>query len=393
MTRTTRVTNATPDARGAASGARPRILLLAMLPIGDTLWLAPTTRALRQRHPNALITALAYHSNATLAACLPGVDDTLIFKGPRSLSGVRATRDLLRVLRARRYDWAVTFSNPAFKWISLLAGIPRRTYMKFDQLWWLIPRRHDAWRATHATEHYYNVARELSLPAWRSVDQRPAFTLPASAREEAARFLEARLRAADGDERLIAIHPGGAGLGGRKRWPADRFARLIERLWREHGVRAVLVGGAEDWALADRVGALAEEARPINAAGAFSLLGSFALIERCALFVGNDSSLLHAAAALGVPYVGIFGPTSLASFRPIPQRPQQGRLLSPHAPCPKPVGFIGSDVIWRTGLCPGAHEALESISVDEAFIAASALLRVSAESHGLSDADDIAIAR
>ncbi len=380
MTRTKKTKRMT----GAPFDARPRILLLATLPIGDTIWLAPTTRALRQRYPDALITALAYRANVALAACLPGVDDTLIFNAPRTLSGVRATRDLLRVLRARRYEWVITFTSPAFKWVSLLADIPRRTYMKFDRLWWLIPRRHDAWRATHATEHYYNVARELSLPAWRNVDQRPVFKIPASAQEEADRYLEARL-GTTGCQRLIAVHPGGAGLGGRKRWPADRFARLIERLWREQGVRAILMGGAEDWSLADRIETLAHSAQPINAAGVFSLLGSFALIERCALFIGNDSSLLHAAAALGVPYVGIFGPTSIASFRPIPQRLEQGRLLLPHTSYPEPVGFIGSDVIWRTSVCAGARDALESISVDEAFAAASALLQASDEPRGLGD--------
>lgn len=385
----TRMTSAIPSARASTTGARLRILLLATLPIGDTIWLAPTTRALRQRYPDARITALAYRANVALAACLPGVDDTLVFKGPRTRAGIRATLDLLRILRARRYDWAITFTSPAFKWVSLLAGIPRRTYMKFDRLWWLVPRRHDAWRATHATEHYYNVARELSLPAWQRVDQRPTFALPVSARDEAEQFLRARFGASD-SRRVIAIHPGGAGLGGRKRWPADRFAALIVRLERAYGVRTLLLGGPEDAALAEEIGQLAGAAQPISAAGTISLLGSFALIQRCALFIGNDSSLLHAAAALGIPYVGIFGPTSVASFQPIPQRPEQGRLLLPHVPCPEPVGFIGSDVIWRAGVCAGARDALESISVDEAFTAASELLQTASEPHGLGD---IAVAR
>jgi ADP-heptose:LPS heptosyltransferase len=366
---------------GDQSDGQPRILLLAMLPIGDTIWLAPTTRALRERYPHATITALAYRSNAALAARLPGVDETLIFTPPRSLGAALTTPGLVAAVRARRFDWAITFTSPAFKWMSLLAGIPRRTYMKFDTLWWLIPARHEAWRAAHATAHYYDAARELGLPPWRSVDQRPAFTLPASAEIEAARFLEAHAPThvnAQGDAHeapmLIAMHPGGAGLDGRKRWPADRFAALIQRLWRERGARVALLGGPDERALAEWVAKAAREgadmppdAQPIVAAGRLSLLGAFALIERSALFIGNDSGLLHAAATLGVPYVGIFGPTAPTSFRPIPQRARQGRLLLPHTPCREPVAFVGSDVFWRGARCLGACDALDSVTPADAF--------------------------
>lgn len=387
---------ATPGAHALSAGGQPRILLLAMLPIGDTIWLAPTTRALRVRYPRARITALAYRSNAALVARLPGVDETLIFTPPRHLEAALATPRLLRAVRARRFDWAITFTSPAFKWISLLAGIPRRTYMKFDRLWWLIPARHDAWRAAHATVHYYDAARELDLPPWRSLDQRPAFTLPASAEAEAARFLETNVapRAdALGAPRLIAMHPGGAGLDGRKRWPAERFAALIERLWREQGARTVLLGGPDERALAEQVAAQVRarapsnapaDMQPIVAAGRLSLLGAFALIARATLFIGNDSGLLHAAATLGVPYVGIFGPTSPTSFRPIPQRPRQGRLLLPHAPCPEPVAFVGSDVFWRGSRCLGACDALESISAEDAF---DAIIETLAQANAPSASD------
>jgi ADP-heptose:LPS heptosyltransferase len=341
---------------------------------------------LRERYPHARITALAYPSNVALAARLPGVDETLTFTPPRRPQAALTAPGLIGALRARRFEWAITFTSPAFKWISLLAGIPHRAYMKFDPLWWLIPARHDGWRSVHATEHYYNAARELGLAPWATVDQRPAFTLPASAQAEAARCLEARANA-QGGRPLIAIHPGGAGLDGRKRWPADRFAALITRLWREQGARTLLLGGPDERALAEQVASAAQaeqpDAQPIVAAGQVSLLGAFALIERSQLFIGNDSGLLHAAATLGVPYVGIFGPTSIASFRPIARRPRQGRLLLPHTPCREQVAFVGSDVVWRGSRCLGACDALESISEDDAFGAALETLAQSSSSSGV----------
>ncbi len=347
---------------------RPRILLLAMLPVGDTIWLGPTTRALRERYPFATMTALTYRSNAPLAALLPGVDDVMRFIPPHDRTSALALPGLIASLRDRRFDWAITFTSPGFKWISLLAGIPHRAYMKFDRLWWLIPRRHERWRSIHATEHYYDTARELGLPPWERVDQRPAFSLPGSAQAEAARFLQERI-APDDARSLITIHPGGAGLGGQKRWPAERFALLIRRLWDERRARALILGGSDEISLAESIARAAWDARPIVAAGKTTLLGSFALVERSCVFLGNDSSLLHAAAALGTPYVGIFGPTSPASFRPIPSRPRQGGLLLPRAPCPRPVAFVGGDAVWRASRCVGASRALESITVDDAYTA------------------------
>lgn len=356
----------------------PRILLLAMLPIGDTIWLAPTTRALRMRYPAARMTALAYPSNAPVAALLPGVDEVAQFEPPRGLERASALPRLLATLYDCQYDWAITFTSPAFKWISLLAGIPRRTYMKFDPLWWLIPARHDDWRATHATEHYYNAARELGLPPWREIDQRPTLALPTTARQEARRFLRARQveqrGERHGERRLVALHPGGAGLNGQKRWPAESFAVLARRLAREGDARIMVMGGPDEVELARHVARLAHEAYPIVAAGATSLLGSLALVERADLFIGDDSSLLHAAAALGVPYIGLFGPTSPASFRPVPTRPGQGRLLLARGQSDEPIAFVGSDVVWKTGRCVGAPHAMERIRVDDVLLAAAQAL-------------------
>ncbi len=353
---------------------RPRILLLAMLPIGDTIWLAPTTRALRARYPAASISALAYPSNAPVAALLPGVDEVTQFDPRRDLAQAYTLARLLANLRGRRYDWAITFTSPAFKWISLLSGIPQRTYMKFDRLWWLIPARHDRWRATHATEHYYDAARELDLPPWRGVDRRPALALPATARQEARRFLRDQRVAPRGARRLVAIHPGGAGLNGQKRWPAASFAALACRLARVRDVRIMVMGGPDEIELARHVAWLARDCHPIVAAGATSLLGSLALVERADLFIGDDSGLLHAAAALGIPYIGLFGPTSPASFHPVPVRAGQGRLLLARGQSEDPIAFVGSDVIWKTVRCVGAAHAMERIRVDDVLLAATQAL-------------------
>ncbi|MGH2345675.1 MAG: glycosyltransferase family 9 protein, partial [Chloroflexota bacterium] len=209
-------------ARQPSGHAPSRILLYAFLPIGDALFILPTIHALRDRYPGAEIVALAHGASASILRCVPDIDEVQELPPPTAWWHGGAPVNELRRLRGRRFDVAIDFASPAYKWISLLFGIPSRVYMKFDPLWWLLPRRHRRWRAMHAAAHYYGCARELDLPPWAEVSHSPRLTLPADACRQ-ARALLGRLPMAQTDP-LVALHPGGSWLGGRKRWPVERFA-------------------------------------------------------------------------------------------------------------------------------------------------------------------------
>ena len=357
----------------AAMDETPRILLLAPMPIGDTLFCSPTIRTLRATYPDARITAVAHSATASLLRNMPGVNDVLILPTGKDWGGPLALVMFLRRLRAARFDISVDFSSPAYKWISLLAGVPVRTYMKFDRFWWFVPGRHVKWRRTHAAEHYYDSARELALPHWSEVSHVPHISLPVSARKEARRFLSdhglARVRTP-----IVAIHPGGAMLDGVKRWPAENYAAVADALHDHWGAHILLVGGPDEQQLV-REGAHLMRSPSVQVAGAVSLLGSFALLTAADLFIGNDSGLLHAAAALGTPYIGIYGPTAAANFHPLPQRERQGIVLRPQTPCLSPRYFVGGDVVWSRPCCQGVCQALASISAERVTAVASMLLQ------------------
>lgn len=354
-------------------GQAPRILLLAPMPIGDTIFCAPTIQALREAFPHAWICALVHSTTAALARTMPELDEVAILPIGCDWRGLGALGNLLRRVRATRFDVAVDFSSPAYKWISLVSGIPTRTYMKFDRGWWFLPGRHARWRHTHAARHYYDCARELGLPPWQEIPHAATLQLPIAARREARRYLAAQ-GVLLGRDRLVAIHPGGAMLNGLKRWPVERFAAVAEALSQRWDARIVLVGGPDEREL------ISELARymatpAIQAAGVVSLMASFALIAEADLFIGNDSGLLHAAAALGAPYIGIYGPTAATNFHPLPRHEGQGVILQPSEPCPTPRYFIGGDVIWSQPCCAGVCQALNSITSERVLGVASMLLR------------------
>jgi ADP-heptose:LPS heptosyltransferase len=118
----------------------------------------------------------------------------------------------------------------------------------------------------------------------------------------------------------VVIHPGAAALA--RRWPAERFADIAQRL-SDAGTPVVLTGGREERALceaiADDVG---RQAHGVSTAPVASLAGLTDLaqlshvVATAAGVISNDTGVAHLAAALGTPSVVLFGPTSPARWGP-----------------------------------------------------------------------------
>jgi heptosyltransferase-3 len=107
-----------------------------------------------------------------------------------------------------------------------------------------------------------------------------------------------------------------------KVWPPDNFVALFERLSRSHmpgAVPAIIAGPGEiEAAMANSVSRALPNA--IDLIGRLSLAEIAAFMARCGLFVGNDSGLMHIAAASGVPTLGLFGPTDASEYAPSGKR-------------------------------------------------------------------------
>jgi heptosyltransferase-2 len=109
---------------------------------------------------------------------------------------------------------------------------------------------------------------------------------------------------------VVALAPGA--VGPSKRWPASAYAALTRRLIAE-GLNVWVIGGPEEQALAGEI--IADTtARDLTGN---DLRNAILALATAALAVSNDSGLLHVAAALGTPTVGIFGPTSPWHWAPL----------------------------------------------------------------------------
>ncbi len=154
-------------------------------------------------------------------------------------------------------------------------------------------------------------------------------------------------RAMRGDTPFVAVAPG-------SRWPSKRwpgYAAVCASL-AESAVRILLVGDERDRAAAAPIAAALGD-RCVDLTGRARLMEAAAHIARCRAFLGNDSGLMHLAEAVGVPVVGLFGPT-VREFGYFPSLPRS-RTIERRLAC-RPCSRNGSTP------CPkGSVECLRDI--------------------------------
>ncbi|GAB3458053.1 glycosyltransferase family 9 protein [Insolitispirillum peregrinum] len=135
------------------------------------------------------------------------------------------------------------------------------------------------------------------------------------------------------DDFILALGP--AANWRAKTWRAENFAELARRLTAEDGPlprgKVVVIAGPGEEAQAAPVLAAVPEHRRISLVGANDLLTVAACLQRCSLFVGNDSGLMHMAAAMGTPTVGLFGPSRVDHFGPCGLRTAVVQTTVPYA--------------------------------------------------------------
>jgi ADP-heptose:LPS heptosyltransferase len=152
----------------------------------------------------------------------------------------------------------------------------------------------------------------------------------------------------DPEAPLIGLHPGNsyqARKMWRKKfrrtdlrcWPEGRWEELVREMHQENdSLQFVLFGGPQDrWTndrIAGRLRSVGPGFRLADAAGRTDLTLAAALLERFSLFVSTDTGPLHMAAALRVPFVGLYGPTRFDETQPFPSEPV-GTVLRRSLPC------------------------------------------------------------
>jgi ADP-heptose:LPS heptosyltransferase len=360
----------TPEPLAALPNDPREILVMALCPIGDTLFLTPALALLRRRFPDARVTAVVSSKNEGILTGNPDVDRLLLApeRGP-SPEAVRFARGVRRVSQERP-DLIINFSA-AGAVVSTLAGLRApRLGLQTPPFWALTGARDQEYRDRHAIDQYFKVIEPL-VPAPLAIEECvPRFYLTPEDRREARDLL--RIAGARPGDTIISLHVGGDGFHGRKRWAPERFARVANELIKRYDARVFLIGGAADIPMSRETAARIDG--PVRLlAGKTSLKVTGALIEASSLFIGNDSSPLHIAAAVGTPGIGIYGPSDWMEFQPVARPGYHGRLLHSDLPCAPCFRFVGAAPLWQINTCY-SYACLKAIDSRQVLEAAVELL-------------------
>ena len=270
--------------------------------LGDMVLTTPLLSELAARGP---VDVVATPASAGLLANHPGVREVIVYDKRGVARGMTGLLRLARTLRARRYG-AAFLAQGSMRSAALARLAGARERIGFTT---------SAGRALYTTRVTYRDDRHHAERLWRLAagdaapsppEERVRPRLYPGHAERAA--VDALL--ADGGYRggpLWVLAPGS--VWPTKAWPY--YDALAERLVTSGFI--VVIGGAGEAALAERVVAAADRAagagRAVSAAGRLSLLASAELMARATAAIVNDSLPQHLASAAGTPTVAVFGPT------------------------------------------------------------------------------------
>ncbi len=117
---------------------------------------------------------------------------------------------------------------------------------------------------------------------------------------------------------ILAVGPASNWVG--KIWPIERFAQTAQQLLGPGGAlaggRLLILGGPGDGRMVEELRMASARGRYVDLTGKVDLLTAYAALKRADLFIGNDSGLMHIAAAAGVPTIGLFGPSDERRYGP-----------------------------------------------------------------------------
>lgn len=333
--------------------------------LGDAVMAVPALRELRRRLPNAHITLSIRPAVAGLFSGVDFIDDLLLYN--RRGRGIRAVTRQAREWRHRHFDLAVLFQN-AFEaaLIAFAAGATSRVGYATDGRRFLLthPVAKPEWLGKrHEVFNYLNIVAEATRACGIAdvpYDAAPSCILDVSdLGREQARELLARQGVPAG-EAIVALCPGSTNSRA-KRWPADRYAELGDRLQRESGVQVILIGGREDRPISDEV-ARGMSRPPLVLTGRTELSELMGVLAMSDLLITNDTGPAHVAAAVGCPVLVVFGPTNPVTTRPFSETAEVIRLPPLCAPC-----------MLRD--CPIDHRCMTAIDPGVVYMHAIRLLR------------------
>ncbi|MDB5618634.1 lipopolysaccharide heptosyltransferase II [Tardiphaga sp.] len=313
------------------------ILIIPYMWIGDFVRGHTVVRVLKERWPNRPVDILVNKQVVSLVDYMPGVRKGVLWDLPRRRLALAKQWELAAKLRAEDYGTVLVMPRT---WKSALApalaGIPERVGFVGEVRFGLI----NQWRwGEKKLPRMIDKKCALALPDGTPLPPEwpvPQMRVPA---DEISRWRQAN---GLGTGAAVALGPGSVGPSKRWSYYADAARLLVER-----GLDVWVIGGPGEKGLADEITAAGgPKVRDLTGT---DLRNGVVAMAAAGVAVTNDSGLMHIAAALGTPTIGIFGPTSPLLWGPLNPLAAtiQTTTFVPCQPCHRPVCTMNNHACMR----------------------------------------------
>lgn len=322
-----------------------RILLIRLSSLGDIVLTTPIIRAVRAHFPDAYIAVLVAKQSADVLRENPHLDEIITFDRFAKNKDTSEMLRVVRILRERKFTLTIDLQRKfRTELLMYLSGAAERVGK--GRLCTVRVREQGN---KHATAHYFDLLHAVGISA---VDQRLEMFFASSERADATQRFDAAGITETGLK--VGLFPG-AGWKLRE-WMPERFAAIGDKLVQHFNAKVLIFGGQRETELVHTVADLMDK-RAFAFAGNLQIRELAACIEKCDLFLTNDTGPMHIAAAVGTPTVSLFGPGNHIRFQPIGELHQTIRHDVPCSPCKQftdkcknniCMKGIGVDEVWQS---------------------------------------------
>lgn len=316
--------------------------------VGDLLFSLPALYNLRKKYPDAHITSIVRSGCKDLLILSGLVDDILV----RPKGFKQTFLQFARRLRREKFDYMLLFSTAEEAWLlGQLSGARVKAGFTHSMRGLLLSPA-VPWIPPPSTANNLRLAESLGCTTIK--DNYAGLIMPGESEISAANNLLAET-GLQPDDRYAVISSGTSTGREIKCWADDRFAAVADRLYLEFGMKSLVAGlnGGE--------GICSMSANAIDITGRTSLPVLAAVLKKSSLFIGVDSGVMHLAASVDTPVVGIFGPTDPEITGPQGTGHQIVRFPVDCSPCHRKE-------------CDNNRRCMAGVTIDMVFSAARSIL-------------------
>ena len=298
-----------------------KILLIRLSSLGDIVLTTPAIRAVRARFPNAYIAMLVAKQSADVLRQNPHLDEIIQFNHTAKYKDTGEMLRIIRILRQRKFALSFDFQRKfRTELLMFCSGASERVGQ--GRLCTIRVSKHEN---KHATEDYFDLLHAAGITA---EDRALEIFLSQSERTDACyAFEETGVKEM---QLKVGLFPG-AGWKLRE-WMPERFAAIGDRLVEHFNAQVIIFGGPNEGRLVNSVMNMMQHSA-ILFAGNLQIRQLAACIEKCDLFLTNDTGPMHIAAAVRTPTVALFGPGNHIRFQPLGDAHTIIRHDVPCSPC------------------------------------------------------------